>query len=171
MKSNFAINGFKCVGVRCKFNLMVRVAGAGRRRQGGRGLGGIGEVVCGPSWESPYTCWRQAEATPHPAHGQGPPVLELPSDSPSWPSDALCGPCLCPLPSSLTWQPMDTRPHPPFPAGDPRIKSRLASQPASSPSPPHFGPHANGPLCLLQSYLRAFAQATPSASVHLGVCS
>lgn len=64
MKSNFAINGFKCVGVRCKFNLMARVAGAGGRRARRPALGGIREAPRGPRWESPSAVRRQAQPRP-----------------------------------------------------------------------------------------------------------
>lgn len=131
MKSNFAINGFKCVGVCYKFNLVVRVAhvGGGGRRAG-RVLGGIGEALRGPGREYAYTRQRPTGACKPKAQPS------LPHRGPAHATVAVHLPCDTQALSQLQQQAPQgsqwTPGHTPCPCEDPRVKPRPWSQRASS---------------------------------------
>lgn len=164
MKSNFAINGFKCVGVRCKFICMVRVAGADGWQQGaGSWVESQGPRVAQLELtlprqrqggaESPRA-WPLRPRPPGPQRGLSRP-----------PSPAMTpGPSLWSL---LLSPPKHPRPHPLPLAEDPRIQSRALSWPSSRPNsePPPASAHCPGPAhrCAVSapSYVRAFAQLSP----------
>lgn len=123
MKSNFAINGFKCVGVRCKF---FRVEGGGC----GRAAAGAGSWV--DSEEPRVTQLELALPRQRQRGTESPRAWPLP---PGARRDARA--LLWPLPLS---PPKHPRPHPLPLAEDPRIKSRARSGPTSQPDSACPGP-------------------------------
>ena len=145
MKSNFAINGFKCVGVRRKFNLVARVAGAGRRRRGGWARGGIGEPDVAPAGHL-FTPPATSRGPPRPAPARTLPVTPTPSVwSRRVPSQAASG----------QWAPGHTDP-----ASATSSSSALCSQLSLLQPALLFG-GGSGAFCLLPSHLGAFAQLLP----------